>query len=959
MILPCSTSQPHSFDSLQLLISAFQASLSTSQVSIAQMAPIIISSDSCSAPLVDYFFITGIEASQIYDSTTNDNPISPTSPTTNVHQQRADYFEPTSPTSIHSPTYFNKRSRLSFVENFECSNNTFERKSVRGNRDSAGIHGVQENEAVTSPLSEMNFDEALRKFISDRDTFLEDIKNDSANLNNRNSSRPKTMIHRLSGQGHKRESSNAGSIRKRLSAINPLSRQSTVARQRKFRFGSWLMKFPADSLAIASNRLSRHISPQDVCTSAPQRFRPQKHMHPLKRSYEPVLLDSYPGQAYKDNSKTRSTFPPHVPMFAFPNDINVVSADERPRATWHGFAMTNSDGSKLYGMSLIIWIPLQADAAQELELHCEKWRNANMSNEERDMAKDLGSRLAIERARLSELLTLLPSLTSGSEEREQLEEEISKVEEKIALMTDALRPVRHAAASKIDGLTDGATGFWIPRAYGVLGQDQAYAGFWKEWLRAITVPMMGGGVLRVPASSPRVGIWQPLERYVVNLCTEAPSPVSSITQVELSVRELRLYARKEAVNEIPGSRTTDLYPVFRCLDILDIVTIMEYVLMESRIIFLSSHTSMLYLATSAILQVMWPLKWTGAYIPVLPARLIQALDAPCPYIMGIERSCERVELPTDDYVLVDLDQGTVEATCPSKPFPQQHKNKLLSLLQLAAPHYGRFRVPRSPPKYATEAFPSDAFCTENGTVFEQNPPKSTLCQLATVDSATFGTASTSKQTPRFNALIQPQAMTKQPSNDRLQTSTAVCQSIPPSPSQVSVAGSVLGSFTPRLTRHDSASTLQTTMREKRSGGFMFPSMKRNSTMMVVPQEKSRLSIANELDRPFAAARRPSPAFSNHSYAQSVSTTGDTNGNGSTYSPSIYAYSTMAPSTIMPNTPSSQSTTDPSNVTWAEGHCLEVQANVEHVPCSVCNEKGEGDMLKCNGLSPILLLETLC
>ena len=58
----------------------------------------------------------------------------------------------------------------------------------------------------------------------------------------------------------------------------------------------------------------------------------------------------------------------------------------------------------------------------------------------------------------------------------------------------------------------------------------------------------------MPPSSPKVGMWQPLERYVVNLCAEAPCPISSKTQVEVAIRELRLFARKEAVNELPGSR---------------------------------------------------------------------------------------------------------------------------------------------------------------------------------------------------------------------------------------------------------------------------------------------------------------------------------------------------------------------------------------------------------------------
>lgn len=281
-------------------------------------------------------------------------------------------------------------------------------------------------------------------------------------------------------------------------------------------------------------------------------------MHPLKRKLEPVLLDRYPPKSMAEEVKRRGPFPDYVPMFAFPNDVNIVSADERPRSTWHGFAMTSADNSRMYGICLIMWMPMDADAAAEIEERCESWRRDNMTNEERELAGSLGERLALERAKLSRLLARLPSVASGSTARDTLEDDISAVEEKIGLMTDLLRPVRHGAAAKIDGLTDGDTGLWVPRAYGILGRDPTLTSFWKEWLRAVAVPMANGGVLRVPPSSPKIGTWQPLERYVVNLCAEALSPISSKTQVEIAIRELRLFARKEAVNEIPGSRNVGI-----------------------------------------------------------------------------------------------------------------------------------------------------------------------------------------------------------------------------------------------------------------------------------------------------------------------------------------------------------------------------------------------------------------
>jgi hypothetical protein len=562
-------------------------------------------------------------------------------------------------------------------------------------------------------------------------------------------------------------------------------------------------------------------------------------MHPLLRRYEPVLLDRYPPKNMVDELKRRNPFPDYVPMFAFPNDVSVVSSDERPKTQWHGFAMTNGDSSKLYGICLIVWLPLNATAAEGLERQCEEWRRLHMNPEERELASSLGERLALERAKLSRLLAKLPTVAPESEDRDNLDEEIGAVEEKIQLMTDLLRPVRHGAASKIEGLTDGETGLWIPRAYGVMGRDASLTPLWKEWLKAIAVPMTNGAILRVPASSPRVGMWQPLERYVVNLCAEAPSPIDSITQVELAVRELRMYARKEARNEIPGSRNIDIYALFRCLSIPNIITLFESVLAESRIILLSSHTAMLHLASMAIVNLVYPFQWCGVFIPVLPARLVQTIEAPCPYIVGIERRYEPNEYPEDDFVLVDLDNNSIVSNGPAPPpLPRQQRRKLTSLLQHSAPHHIRYGVPTGPPAYAVEAFPYDTFCSENPNVFTHRAHPSIVQTYVGLNSTSFGTVvgPASSRPLIHNAFLQSSAHSRgsenRPSTSSTSSTIRTYSGSPPSP-KVSPVSTVFPAMpsTP-ISRSDSGYALQANLREKRSAHFDTQSRRSSSVRLI-------------------------------------------------------------------------------------------------------------------------------
>ena len=199
--------------------------------------------------------------------------------------------------------------------------------------------------------------------------------------------------------------------------------------------------------------------------------------------------------------------------------------------------MTKGNGDKVHVCSITVWFPVPAAIAAELEKQCNEWRQGTLSQEERELAEALSSKLANERAILSNLLQQLPYLTGT--ERENVDDQILQCEEKIGLYNDLLKPVRLHAAAKVDGLTEGQ-GMWIPRSYGLLGREEGYQTIWREWLRAIAVPWIFGEVDVDLISSPG-GRFLPLERYVVNLCGEVPIPIQGKNQVEIAVRELRYF----------------------------------------------------------------------------------------------------------------------------------------------------------------------------------------------------------------------------------------------------------------------------------------------------------------------------------------------------------------------------------------------------------------------------------
>ncbi|KAL2434824.1 DENN domain-containing protein [Exophiala dermatitidis] len=881
-----------------------------------------------SGPLADYFWIAGLDTQQLIDAfsqprwsyqSPDNNPVVESAIKEEAAAENDQSSILQSPRNSIRHARHNSYQRLSQLSDEAKSaiQSLEEATRPRSNGSVATLRPVAPlpSTRMSSAFTEADFENAIQKFTSDRDAFFVDLTFNPTEPSKPSRAKSQAKTQKIVAQDEPSPTLNRnfGSIRRHLSFKDMASakRQPSLARR-------------------VSTRTSRRMSSYNSVIPIPESLHSSPAQHPLARKFEPVLLDRYPRSNTDENSQGRCRFPDYVPMFAFPNDIRVISADSKPRSTWHEFSMTAADNSRLTGVCVTVWVPVSNHIAVDLEKKCDEWRKAHMSEAEREMATSLAERLTVESTKLSQLLAQLPEVSPDSAAREELEDEISTVEEKIAVMSDMLRPLRHGSVSEIQGLSSSETRFWIPRAYGILGKDSTMASFYRQWLRAVVVPMTDGGILRVPASSPKVGMWQPLEQYVAALCLDAPLPTSSKVQVQTSIRELHLYAKKQAANELPGSRTTDLYPLFRTLTIPNIILLFEYVLAESRIILLSSHTSMLQLVSKAILELIWPLEWTGVYIPVLPSRLVQALDAPCPYICGVNRNYEKYELPEDDYVLVDLDQNELHSTSPPPFLPKQQRRKLMSLLHQAAPLHHSFGVTPGPPVYAVETFPFDAFSGELDTVFTAIARSTNLDKLASLSSSSFGphaASDTIRRAPLLNVFLAS-GPTRGKSIDRPRTSSTARQSSQTGSDGYSPVGKSFPLPPALRNDRDSGYALQTSLREKRSGHF---------------DSLSKRSFSGSAHM----MRKSSLPFVRHNASPSANSFLDVRNGSSTYAPSVYAQSTLAASTIMPGMLVQPAVNSPGTY-YVEGHCLQWKPVDGPSTCVLCDERAQNGYYRCSG-----------
>jgi len=213
------------------------------------MAP--VATDTSSEPLGLWFWIAGVDSEQLtWPSTEPEqeasangalpSPVASTIEEDTIEEDQAAEAEVSGPiTSPISPKPEKRSSRnwpSKKSNEARLSSQSFatvEKNGTDSNRSSATIKGLQVNGPGTG-LSDVDFERALRKFATERDSFLSDLTlSAGAVVSNRPKARPKTQ--RIVNEDAAGLKSGVGSIRRRISFrdINSMKRQPSVARQRR------------------------------------------------------------------------------------------------------------------------------------------------------------------------------------------------------------------------------------------------------------------------------------------------------------------------------------------------------------------------------------------------------------------------------------------------------------------------------------------------------------------------------------------------------------------------------------------------------------------------------------------------------------------------------------------------------------------------------------------------------
>jgi DENN (AEX-3) domain len=178
----------------------------------------------------------------------------------------------------------------------------------------------------------------------------------------------------------------------------------------------------------------------------------------------------------------------------------------------------------------------------------------------------------------------------------------------------------------------------------------------------------------------------PIERYIINFCSEIPAPPPGSFEVQTTILDsvVKIWSPPHNL-PIPWVSLPFSY-LFECLDIDNIILVWHCLALERQVLITSTQLSLLTTACEVFLSLLFPMRWSHAYIPVLPHFLIPILSAPMPFLCGIIKTnlADALYDLSRDCVLVDLDKNTVTLgpdTLALPPLPPYQEANLQSQLE--------------------------------------------------------------------------------------------------------------------------------------------------------------------------------------------------------------------------------------------------------------------------------------
>ncbi|XP_047431086.1 DENN domain-containing protein 5B isoform X3 [Mugil cephalus] len=379
---------------------------------------------------------------------------------------------------------------------------------------------------------------------------------------------------------------------------------------------------------------------------------------PLKRTFKSKVLARYP-----ENVEWNPFDQDAVNMLCMPKGLSFRTQVDQRDPQFHSFIITKEDGSRTYGFVHTFYeevtSPQICSAMQTLyQMHNAEHASANPTSSSSSSSSSMDS--------LASSLDEVDSPTSSSS-------------------SSTCRAAGGYDSSRDTLYVSKALCLITPMPF-----MHACRRFLSQLHRAVTA-----------ATAPPL----PLESYVHNILYEVPLPAPGRSLKFHGVYE-PIVCQRPGLGELPLA-DFPLAEAFSLLGVENLVQVFTCTLLEMQILLYSQDYQRLMTVAEGITTLLFPFQWQHVYVPILPASLLHFLDAPVPYLMGLQSKegtdRSKLELPQEaNLCFVDIDNHYIELPEDFPHFP--NKTEFIQELNEVLLSFGMSAKTGAPPQ--TRSSPS-------------------------------------------------------------------------------------------------------------------------------------------------------------------------------------------------------------------------------------------------------------
>ncbi|XP_070784958.1 DENN domain-containing protein 5B isoform X1 [Enoplosus armatus] len=352
---------------------------------------------------------------------------------------------------------------------------------------------------------------------------------------------------------------------------------------------------------------------------------------PLKRTFKSKVLARYP-----ENVEWNPFDQDAVNMLCMPKGLSFRTQADQRDPQFHSFIITKEDGSRTYGFVHTFYEEVTSPQICSAMETLYQMHNAEHAS------------------------TNPPSSTSSSSSSSS-----SSMDSLASSLDEADSPTSSSALSssrRVGGYDSSRDTLYVSKALCLITPMpfmHACRRFLLQLHRAVTA-----------ATAPPL----PLESYVHNVLYEVPLPAPGRSLKFHGVYE-PIVCQRPGLGELPLA-DFPLAEAFSLLGVENLVQVFTCTLLEMQILLYSQDFQRLMTVAEGITTLLFPFQWQHVYVPILPASLLHFLDAPVPYLMGLQSKegtdRSKLELPQEaNLCFVDIDKHAIELPEDFPHFPNK------------------------------------------------------------------------------------------------------------------------------------------------------------------------------------------------------------------------------------------------------------------------------------------------